>query len=97
MLMKSDKGTKPSGADRFADHLGRFGRYGGQYVPETLMPALHELAEQYDKVRQDHQFQEQLSWYLRYYVGRPSPIARAPQVDLINLGYCGRTHGNCVP
>ncbi|NES83208.1 MAG: tryptophan synthase subunit beta [Moorea sp. SIO2B7] len=56
------------------DSLGRFGRYGGKYVPETLMPALSELEEAYTKYSQDSDFQEELQALLRDYVGRPSPL-----------------------
>ena len=79
--MKSEKNRKSSGAGGPGDGPGRFGRYGGQYVPETLMPALHELAEQYDKVKQDPEFQDQLNWYLRHYVGRPSPLYLARRLS----------------
>ena len=73
-LTKGRKSTESAAADKLPDHRGRFGRYGGQYVPETLMSALHELADQYDKAKQDPKFQQQLDWYLRYYAGRPSPL-----------------------
>ena len=53
---------------------GRFGRYGGQYVPETLMPALKELEEAYERIRDDPPFQEELAWYHRHYGGRPTPL-----------------------
>src|SRR5438876_7399150 len=53
---------------------GRFGPYGGRYVPETLMFALRQLTEQYELARQDADFQKQLDYYLRHYVGRPSPL-----------------------
>src|SRR5947209_8369274 len=53
---------------------GRFGPYGGRYVPETLMFALRQLTEQYELARQDADFQKQLDYYLRQYVGRPSPL-----------------------
>src|SRR2546428_5098409 len=53
---------------------GRFGKYGGRYVPETLIPALDELEQQYDRCRQDHLFQEELAYYLRRYCGRPTPL-----------------------
>jgi tryptophan synthase beta chain len=56
------------------DAKGRFGPYGGRYVPETLMFALRQLAEQYDAARADGEFQKQLDYYLRQYVGRPSPL-----------------------
>lgn len=56
------------------DHRGRFGPYGGQYVPETLMPALLELTAVYDKARRDRSFQTEFQHYLREYVGRPTPL-----------------------
>lgn len=56
------------------DSLGRFGKFGGKYVPETLMPALLELETAYDQHTQDPEFQQQLNELLRDYVGRPSPL-----------------------
>jgi tryptophan synthase beta chain len=56
------------------DVHGRFGPYGGRYVPETLMAALHQLSEQYDQARTDAEFQRQFEYYLKQYVGRPSPL-----------------------
>ena len=56
------------------DTLGRFGKFGGKYVPETLMPALGELEAAYQKYRQDPSFQAELQDLLRDYVGRPSPL-----------------------
>ncbi|MBI1915596.1 MAG: tryptophan synthase subunit beta [Planctomycetes bacterium] len=56
------------------DNHGRFGAYGGRYVPETLMFALRQLAEHYEQARQDPVFQEEFERYLRHYVGRPSPL-----------------------
>ncbi len=56
------------------DTLGRFGRFGGKYVPETLMPALSELEAAYNKYRQDPDFQQELQQLLKDYVGRPSPL-----------------------
>ncbi len=56
------------------DAKGRFGPYGGRFVPETLMFALRQLTEQYEQAREDAAFQEQLGHYLRHYVGRPSPL-----------------------
>src|SRR5947199_5864558 len=54
------------------DLEGRFGPYGGRYVPETLMYALRQLTEQYEQARDDPEFQRQFHGYLRDYVGRPS-------------------------
>ena len=56
------------------DTHGRFGPYGGRFVPETLMHALRQLTEQYEQARQDAEFQRQFDYYLRQYVGRPSPL-----------------------
>ncbi|CAM5193305.1 Tryptophan synthase beta chain OS=Ureibacillus acetophenoni OX=614649 GN=trpB PE=3 SV=1 [Ureibacillus acetophenoni] len=53
---------------------GRFGRFGGQFVPETLMTALQELEEAYDKYKEDADFQNELSYYLKNYVGRETPL-----------------------
>ncbi len=53
---------------------GRFGRFGGQYVPETLMFCLDELVSQYPKISKDPEFQKELDGLLRDYVGRPSPL-----------------------
>ncbi len=53
---------------------GRYGVYGGQYVPETLMSALIELEETYARVREDPEFSRRLSWYLHEYAGRETPL-----------------------
>ena len=56
------------------DSLGRFGNFGGKYVPETLMPALSELESAYGKYRNDPEFQQELQQLLKDYVGRVSPL-----------------------
>ncbi|MEH2412641.1 tryptophan synthase subunit beta [Nostoc sp.] len=56
------------------DTLGRFGRFGGKYVPETLMPALTELETVYQQYRNDPSFQAELQQLLRDYVGRATPL-----------------------
>lgn len=56
------------------DSLGRFGKFGGKYVPETLMPALFELEAAFQQYRHDPDFQQQLQQLLKDYVGRPSPL-----------------------
>src|SRR5713226_4890566 len=56
------------------DVHGRFGPYGGRFVPETLMAALRQLGEEYDKARRDPDFQRQFAHYLKVCVGRPSPL-----------------------
>lgn len=62
------------------DSHGRFGSYGGRYVPETLMPALLELEAEYAKARKDRRFQTDLSYYLKQYVGRPTSLYRADRL-----------------
>lgn len=62
------------------DKRGRFGKYGGQYVPETLMPAMLELEEVYAQVRRDKTFQKELQDCLTHYVGRPTPLYFAKQL-----------------
>src|SRR5437867_1920762 len=54
----------------FPDARGRFGAFGGRYVPETLIPALDELAREYEKARRDPKFKTELDYYLREYVER---------------------------
>src|ERR1043166_5966127 len=54
--------------------LGRFGPYGGRFVPETLMYALRQLSEHYEAACADPEFQKQLAYYLHHYVGRPNPL-----------------------
>ena len=56
------------------DSMGRFGRFGGKYVPETLMPALAELETALKQYRNESSFQAELQDLLRDYVGRPSPL-----------------------
>ncbi len=56
------------------DSLGRFGKFGGKYVPETLMPALFELEEAFYRYKSDPDFQQELHGLLHDYVGRPSPL-----------------------
>jgi tryptophan synthase beta chain len=56
------------------DAQGRFGPFGGRFVPETLMHALRQLTDAYAEARGDASFQEQFRYYLRQYVGRPSPL-----------------------
>ncbi|HEX2451161.1 MAG TPA: tryptophan synthase subunit beta [Gemmatimonadales bacterium] len=58
---------------------GRFGPYGGRYVPETLVAALDELSALYDRARVDPSFWAELDRMLREYVGRPTPLTDAPR------------------
>jgi tryptophan synthase beta chain len=65
------------------DDRGRFGAFGGVYVPETLMAALEQLAREYDSARADASFQETLSSLLRDFVGRPTPIQFAERLTAL--------------
>ncbi len=56
------------------DDRGRFGPYGGKYIPETLMAAVAELEEEYRSARADPAFEEELVHLMRHYVGRPTPL-----------------------
>jgi len=59
----------------------KFGRYGGQFVPEVLMPALEQLAEGYEKYKEDPKFNQELSYYLGDYAGRPTPLYYAERLS----------------
>ena len=70
------------------DATGHFGRFGGRYVPETLMAALDQLEAEYAKVRQDKSFYAELDYLLSQYVGRPTPLYEAR--------YLSEAHGGKV-
>jgi len=59
---------------------GYFGQYGGRYVSETLMPLILEVEQEYFKIKNDSKFQEELNYYLKTYVGRPSPLFFAKRI-----------------
>jgi tryptophan synthase beta chain len=59
---------------RFPDKSGYFGEFGGKFVPETLISALEELSEAYQKLKKDPTFNKQLNYYLTQYAGRPTPL-----------------------
>ncbi len=63
------------------DERGHFGDFGGRYVAETLMPALLELEEAYAVARKDPAFQTEVDYYLRQYIGRPSPLYHAQRLS----------------
>ena len=58
----------------FPDENGHYGSFGGRFVPETLMAALGELEEEYDKIREDESYQAELKLLAKDYVGRPTPL-----------------------
>ncbi len=63
------------------DRHGHFGPYGGVFVPETLMHPLAELTEEYRRARRDPAFRRELDYYLREYVGRPTPLYHAKRLS----------------
>ena len=63
-----------------ADKYGKFGQFGGRYVAETLMPALLELDAAYKKAKKDPKFKAEFAYYLKDYVGRPSPLYLAERL-----------------
>src|SRR5437870_10707246 len=63
------------------DLQGHFGPYGGMFVPETLMSALHELAAEYERAKNDPAFQNELSILLRDFAGRPTPLYFAERLS----------------
>lgn len=70
---------KPSSHD--PDTLGHFGIYGGRYAPETLMPALGALQEDYESVRFDAEFWGEVDYYFKNYIGRPSILYSAENIS----------------
>ncbi len=70
---------KPSPHD--PDMLGHFGKFGGRFVPETLMPALEQLRQDYEHVRFDPEFWAEVDYYYKHYVGRPSALYHAANIS----------------
>jgi tryptophan synthase beta chain len=58
----------------YPDENGRFGAFGGRFVPETLMSALHQLEADYTRLSGNESFQRELEYYLAQYAGRPTPL-----------------------
>lgn len=67
--------------NKFPDKNGRFGEFGGRFVPETLMPALFELEKSFKEIRQDKRFQSELNNFLADYAGRPTPLYLAKKLS----------------
>jgi tryptophan synthase beta chain len=63
------------------DENGHFDIFGGRYVPETLMPSLLELEKEYESIRHDKSFWDEVHYYLKDYVGRPSPLYFAQNIS----------------
>jgi tryptophan synthase beta chain len=73
--------VRPNDYSAYPDPHGRFGDYGGQYVPETLMPLVHDLDAAYAAAKADEDFQAELAGFLKHYVGRPSPLYFAERLS----------------
>jgi tryptophan synthase beta chain len=73
-------------AQQVPDALGRFGAFGGRFVPETLMDALNRLADEYARAIADAAFQTELERHLTHYVGRPSPLFHAERLSRLAGG-----------
>ena len=71
----------PSASKYDPDENGHFGIFGGRYVPETLMPSLLNLKEEYEAIRFDKDFWSEVHYYLKDYVGRPSPLYFAQNIS----------------
>lgn len=69
------------GLQTVPDNRGHFGIFGGRFVPETLIPALDELEQEYRKAQDDPEFQREFHYYLRHYVGRPTPVTYAERLS----------------
>ena len=65
---------------QWPDEKGYFGKFGGRYVAETLMPLIIEVENQYNEIKNDESFNKDLSYYLEKYVGRPSPLYLAERI-----------------
>jgi tryptophan synthase beta chain len=74
LITDSQANLQPTDKTQVPDAQGRFGKFGGKYVPETLMPALSELETAFYQYRDDASFQQEFYGLLRDYVGRPSPL-----------------------
>ncbi|MBI1273585.1 MAG: tryptophan synthase subunit beta [Alphaproteobacteria bacterium] len=71
---------KPNSLRAMPDAEGHFGDYGGRFVAETLMPLILELEKAYTAAKADPSFRKELDYYLKYYVGRPSPLYYAQRL-----------------
>ena len=66
--------------NQYPDESGHFGKFGGRFVAETLMPLILQVEQEYKKARKDPKFKKELNYYLKHYVGRPSPLYFAERI-----------------
>src|ERR1700693_1220322 len=75
-----ERNSLSTATQTWPDAKGRFGPYGGRYVPETLVAPLEELEHAYDVARKDPKFQSELDSLLKNFAGRPTPLQFAPRL-----------------
>ena len=84
LVAQDSPGAIGPASSNVPDAEGHFGPFGGSYVPETLMGAVHQLAEEYERAKKDPKFHEELAYYLKEFVGRPTPLYFAQRLtDLV--------------
>ena len=66
--------NKKNSFKQWPNETGYFGEFGGRYVSETLMPLIMEVEKKYNKIKNDSSFRKEFEYYLKKYVGRPSPL-----------------------
>ena len=81
MLKKISSFNKKVNFEKFPDKFGRFGKFGGRFVAETLMPLLLEVESEYEKAKKSKIFKNQLDYYFKNYIGRPSPLYFAERLS----------------
>ena len=74
LLINGSMTRREDAIKRLPDRKGYFGIYGGRFVPETLMPALKELEEAFFQSKKDKEFQKELNYLRKTYIGRPTPL-----------------------
>ena len=72
--------AKKNSYSYWPDEKGYFGQYGGRYVAETLMPLILDVEKNYNKIKNNETFKKNLDYYLKAYVGRPSPLFFAERI-----------------
>lgn len=84
--MGSQTGSSFNSLRQGPDEHGHFGKYGGMFIAETLIPLILDLQKAYQSIQKDPGFQNELTYYLKNYVGRPSPLWFAKQLTNIANG-----------
>src|SRR5271170_6175752 len=80
MTVPDKAAVRPHSYNSGPDETGHCGLYGGRFVAETLMPLVLAVEEAYKKAKADPKFQEELDYYLKHYIGRPSPLFYAERL-----------------